>query len=157
MCKSNDLVAYENLQVRNLLKNHCLAKSISDVSWSLFRHWLEYFAGKFGRLVVAVPPQRSQKEEGRRKKDDSLPSGDRREQGFESPAESKIQQHLFGGGFRPPPNSSFFLLPPSFGFKAFLITSILAQPQILTLSVCLFKLCLVNKIRSLDDLLLFYT
>jgi hypothetical protein len=38
-----------------------------------------------------------------------------------------------------------------------LITSILAQPQILTLSVCLFKLCLVNKIRSLDDLLLFYT
>jgi len=52
--KSNDLVAYENLQVRNLLKNHCLAKSISDVSWSLFRHWLEYFASKFGNLVVAV-------------------------------------------------------------------------------------------------------
>jgi len=56
LCKSNDLVAYENLQVRNLLKNHCLAKSIGDVSWYLFRKWIEYFAGKFGRLAVAVAP-----------------------------------------------------------------------------------------------------
>lgn len=54
--KSNDLIAYENLMVRNLLKNHCLAKSISDVSWSIFRHWLEYNACKFGKLAVAVPP-----------------------------------------------------------------------------------------------------
>lgn len=57
VCKSNDLVAYENLQVRNLLKNHCLAKSISDVSWYLFRRWIEYFASKFGRIAIAVPPQ----------------------------------------------------------------------------------------------------
>jgi len=54
--KSNDLVAYENLQVRNLLKNHNLAKSISDTSWYLFRKWIEYFAQKFGKLAVAVPP-----------------------------------------------------------------------------------------------------
>ncbi|NJN09993.1 MAG: transposase [Richelia sp. RM2_1_2] len=56
VCKSNDLVAYENLQVRNLLKNHCLAKSISDASWYLFRQWIEYFADKFGKLAVAVSP-----------------------------------------------------------------------------------------------------
>jgi putative transposase len=56
VCKSNDLVAYENLQVRNLLKNHCLANSIADASWYLFRQWIEYFAGKFGRLAVAVAP-----------------------------------------------------------------------------------------------------
>ena len=56
LCKSNDLVAYENLQVRNLLNNHCLAKSISDASWYLFRQWIEYFADKFGRLAIAVPP-----------------------------------------------------------------------------------------------------
>ncbi len=56
VCKSNDLVAYENLQVRNLLRNHCLAKSISDASWYLFRQWIEYFAGKFGKLAVAVAP-----------------------------------------------------------------------------------------------------
>ncbi len=54
--KSNDLIAYEDLKVRNLLKNHCLAKSISDVSWSIFRQWVEYFAGKFGRLALAVAP-----------------------------------------------------------------------------------------------------
>jgi len=56
VCKSNDLVAYENLQVRNLLKNHCLAKSISDASWYLFRQWVEYFAGKFGKLAISVQP-----------------------------------------------------------------------------------------------------
>ncbi|BAZ30687.1 transposase, IS605 OrfB family protein [Cylindrospermum sp. NIES-4074] len=56
VCKSNDLVAYENLSVRNLLRNHCLAKSISDASWYLFRQWIEYFAGKFGKLAVAVAP-----------------------------------------------------------------------------------------------------
>ena len=56
VCKSNDLVAYEDLRVRNLLKNHCLAKSISDASWYLFRQWIEYFAGLFGRIAIAVAP-----------------------------------------------------------------------------------------------------
>ncbi|MCM0591422.1 MAG: transposase [Gloeotrichia echinulata CP02] len=56
VCKSNDLVAYENLQVRNLLRNHCLAKSIADASWYLFTQWIEYFAGKFGKLAFSVQP-----------------------------------------------------------------------------------------------------
>ena len=55
--KSNDLVAYEDLSVSNMVKNHCLAKSISDASWYQFRQWIEYFAVKFGKLAVAVPPQ----------------------------------------------------------------------------------------------------
>lgn len=54
--QSNDLVAYENLQVRNMVKNRRLAKSISEASWSLFREWLEYFAKVFGKVVIAVPP-----------------------------------------------------------------------------------------------------
>lgn len=54
--KSNDLVAYEDLRVSNMIKNHCLAKSISDASWYLFRQWLEYFAVKFDKIAVAVSP-----------------------------------------------------------------------------------------------------
>ena len=54
--KSNDLVAYEDLNVRNMVKNRCLAKSISDAGWTQFREWLEYFACKFERVAVAVKP-----------------------------------------------------------------------------------------------------
>ena len=55
--RSNDLIAYEDLQVRNMVKNHKLAKSISDASWSMFRVWVEYFGKVFGKVTVAVPPQ----------------------------------------------------------------------------------------------------
>lgn len=54
--KSNDLVAYEDLMVRNMVKNHAIAKSISDASWSLFREWVEYFGKVFGVVTVAVLP-----------------------------------------------------------------------------------------------------
>ncbi|NEQ15606.1 MAG: transposase, partial [Moorea sp. SIO3E2] len=54
--RSNDLVAYEDLRVKNLVKNHCLAKSINDAGWYKFREWLEYFGTKFGRVTVAVNP-----------------------------------------------------------------------------------------------------
>ncbi|MEH2294909.1 RNA-guided endonuclease InsQ/TnpB family protein [Nostoc sp.] len=57
VCKANALVAYEELNVKNMVKNHCLAKSINDVSWGLFRHWLEYFAVKFNNTIVAVNPR----------------------------------------------------------------------------------------------------
>ena len=55
--RSNDLIAYEDLQVRNMVKNHKLAKSISDASWSMFRDWVEYFGKVFGKVTIAVPPQ----------------------------------------------------------------------------------------------------
>ena len=54
--QSNDLVAIENLKVRNMIKNHCLAKSISDVAWYRFREWLEYFSAVYGVPVIAVNP-----------------------------------------------------------------------------------------------------
>ena len=54
--RSNDLIVYEDLQVRNMVKNHKLAKSISDASWSMFRQWVEYFGKVFGKVTVAVPP-----------------------------------------------------------------------------------------------------
>ena len=54
--RSNDLVAYEDLKVRNLVRNRHLAKSISDAAWTTFRTWVEYFGKVFGVVTVAVPP-----------------------------------------------------------------------------------------------------
>ncbi|BAY44085.1 transposase, IS605 OrfB family protein [Scytonema sp. HK-05] len=55
--QSNDLIAYEDLRIKNMVKNHCLAKSINDASWYQFRVWVEYFAKVFKRVTVAVNPQ----------------------------------------------------------------------------------------------------
>jgi putative transposase len=40
-----------------MVKNHKLAKSISDASWYQFRVWIEYFGRIFGRTTIAVAPQ----------------------------------------------------------------------------------------------------
>ncbi|MBA2747684.1 MAG: transposase [Tatlockia sp.] len=53
---SNDVVAYEDLRIKNLVKNHCLAKSINDAGWYQFRVWLEYFGKIFKRITIAVNP-----------------------------------------------------------------------------------------------------
>ncbi|GET39719.1 RNA-guided endonuclease InsQ/TnpB family protein [Microseira wollei] len=55
--KSRDFVAFEKLQVRNMVKNRHLAKSISDAAWSQFTEWLEYLGRVYGKVVVGVPPQ----------------------------------------------------------------------------------------------------
>ena len=69
--QSSDLIAIEDLKVRNMVRNHHLAKSISDAALaallprtrsrhackrSQFREWLEYFGKVFGVPVIAVPP-----------------------------------------------------------------------------------------------------
>jgi putative transposase len=56
LIQSADLVAIEDLKVQNMVKNHHLAKSISDASWTLFRQWLEYFGKVFDVPVIAVAP-----------------------------------------------------------------------------------------------------
>ncbi|WP_071188041.1 RNA-guided endonuclease TnpB family protein [Trichormus sp. NMC-1] len=60
--QSNDLIAYEDLRIKNLVKNHCLAKSINDASWYQFRVWLEYFGLVFKKVTVAVNPQYTSQE-----------------------------------------------------------------------------------------------
>lgn len=53
---SNDVILYEDLRIKNLVKNHCLAKSINDARWYQFRVGLEYFGKVFGRIAIPVNP-----------------------------------------------------------------------------------------------------
>jgi putative transposase len=56
LVQSSDLVVYEDLQVKNMVKNHHLAKSISDASWSMFTNWVDYYAKVFDTWAIAVAP-----------------------------------------------------------------------------------------------------
>jgi putative transposase len=72
---SNDVVVYEDLKIANMVsqrvgrvsrleatgepvrvKNHHLAKSISDASWYQFTQWLDYYGKIWDKVVVAVAP-----------------------------------------------------------------------------------------------------
>ena len=54
LVKNHDGIAIEDLGVKNLLKNHCLAQAISDVSWAEFRRQLAYKCEWQGKHLLVI-------------------------------------------------------------------------------------------------------
>lgn len=56
LIKNNDLIAHEDLQIKNMVHNQHLAKSINDAGWNKLFEFLAYKASDAGRKVIPVPP-----------------------------------------------------------------------------------------------------
>ena len=54
--RKNQAIVIEDLKVKNLMKNHNLAKYIAEVSWSRFREMLDYKSRWYGRELIIAPP-----------------------------------------------------------------------------------------------------
>ncbi|GHO79442.1 transposase [Ktedonobacter sp. SOSP1-85] len=57
LVSSHDLIAFEDLQIRNMVKNRHLSKSIHDAGWGRFLLWVNSYAALHHIPVVAVSPQ----------------------------------------------------------------------------------------------------
>ena len=56
LVRNYDVIVMEDLKAKNLLKNHHLAKSISNQSWRMFRTMLEYKCKWYGKKLIVVKP-----------------------------------------------------------------------------------------------------
>ena len=62
LVRDHDLIAFEDLKIRNMVRNHVLAKSIADAGWGQFRRFTEYKGTRAGKLVIKVLPAYSTQE-----------------------------------------------------------------------------------------------
>ena len=56
LVETYDIIVLEDLKVKNMLKNHKLAKAISNASWATFVRFLRYKCEWYGKLFILVPP-----------------------------------------------------------------------------------------------------
>ncbi|PZW18000.1 putative transposase, partial [Thermosporothrix hazakensis] len=56
LVSSHDVIAYEALQIRHLVKNRHLAKSIADAAWGRFLWWVRYYGTLHQVPVIGVEP-----------------------------------------------------------------------------------------------------
>ncbi len=57
LVSSHDLIAYEDVQIRNMVRNHHLAKSIHDAAWGTFISWVKAYGVTHDIPIIAVAPQ----------------------------------------------------------------------------------------------------
>lgn len=55
LVKENQIIAIEDLNVKGMIKNHKLAKSISEMSWAKFYTLLEYKAREYETIIIKIP------------------------------------------------------------------------------------------------------
>ena len=56
MVREYDVIVIEDLKIKNMTKNHHLARSILRQSWGRFRDMLEYKCKKYGKILIKVNP-----------------------------------------------------------------------------------------------------
>ncbi len=62
LVKEHDLIVFEDLNIKGMVKNHHLAKSIGDASWNTLVQYTTYKAESAGAVVVLVDPRHTSRE-----------------------------------------------------------------------------------------------